>query len=68
MTLKLIKQAGTMVLASTLLLTAAPGVWADEVCCRKHVHCHPLHFPEKMISSWMPKLPKNKPLNELRPT
>ena len=30
MTLKLIKQAGTLVLASTLLLTAAPGVWAAE--------------------------------------
>lgn len=30
MTLKLIKQAGTLVLASTLLLTAAPGVWAVE--------------------------------------
>lgn len=29
MTLKLIKQAGTLVLASTLLLTAAPGVWAE---------------------------------------
>jgi hypothetical protein len=30
MTLKLVKQAGTLVLASTLLLTAAPGVWANE--------------------------------------
>lgn len=32
MTLKLLKQAGTMVLASTLLLTVAPtGVWAETV-------------------------------------
>lgn len=32
MTLKLLKQAGTMVLASTLLLTVAPmGVWAESV-------------------------------------
>jgi hypothetical protein len=30
-TLKLVKQAGTLVLASSLLLTAAPAVWASEV-------------------------------------
>ncbi|SDO01210.1 S-layer homology domain-containing protein [Paenibacillus sp. yr247] len=28
--MRLVKQAGTLVLASTLLLTAAPGVWANE--------------------------------------
>lgn len=31
MTLKLAKQAGTLVLASSLLLTAAPAVWASGV-------------------------------------
>ncbi|MEC0229131.1 S-layer homology domain-containing protein [Paenibacillus alba] len=29
--MNIVKQAGTLVLASTLLLTAAPGVWANEV-------------------------------------
>ncbi|GFZ85369.1 hypothetical protein GCM10008018_34300 [Paenibacillus marchantiophytorum] len=40
--MKIVKQAGTLVLASTLLLTAAPGVWANEAVESKAISSLPV--------------------------
>ena len=52
MTLKLLKQAGTMVLASTLLLTVAPrGMGRKRYLVQNQLPCHPLPSPGQVDTS-----------------
>lgn len=64
--MKLLKQAGTLALASTLLLTAAPGVWANEAAVASTPAISPPSFPGKGDKQLDAKITKEQALERVK--
>ncbi|MBP1964017.1 YcdB/YcdC domain-containing protein [Paenibacillus aceris] len=63
--MKIVKQAGTLVLASSLLLTAAPAVWANEVSADSKAISLPT-FPGSDVKQLDAKITKEQALERAK--